>query len=177
MLAGVSSEDVAKPGDVADGQSQLQLAALQANAGGDGKTEAEKANAQLEPGDVDGDMNVEEERYEDKVEEAVRDKTSSGSGTGSTIRRHQPTPRPIRPPTPRRNLPASPDWPSPTRRAMTTFRPRPAPWWQATATAQTLTYAITGQSADSSQTVSRENRNLRHALSKQHERRLPLHSG
>ena len=88
MLDGVSDETASKPEDAASEQSQLQLAALQANTADEGKTEAEKEDVQLETGDVDGKMNVEEEeRYDTKVEEAVRDKSeteASGSGTDTS---------------------------------------------------------------------------------------------
>ena len=73
MLDDAASGPAARPQDSSENSHSFSLQ-LQSNATDEGKTEAEKADAQLETEDVDGKMIVEEEeRYDDKVDEAVRD--------------------------------------------------------------------------------------------------------
>ena len=157
MLDDSASGPAAQPQDASDEQSQTQLAALQADATDAGKTEAEKADAQLETEDVDGKMIVEEEeRYDDKVDEAIRDRSesdTSGSGTGSGDASSSTNT------TTNTTNNASPQLASITGMAFTDTSGDDSFSIETGALAatdsdsgDTLTYSISGQSADSSQT-------------------------
>ena len=145
MLDEASSSSTAKPEDTGEEQSQIQLAAIQSGAADDGKTEVEKADGQLDSADVDGKMIVEEEeRYDDKVEEAVREKSETGDSASST--------------TTNTTTNASPQLASITGMAFTdtsgddSFSNETGALSATDSDSDdTLTYAITGQSADSSQ--------------------------
>ena len=147
MLDDAASGPAAQPQDSSDEQSQLQFAALQSNATDEGKTEAEKADAQLETEDVDGKMIVEEEeRYDDKVDEAVRDGSETGSSSSDTSSSNTTNN-------------ASPQLASITGMAFTDTSGDDSFSNETGALAatdsdsgDTLTYSISGQSADSSQT-------------------------
>ena len=145
MLEEAPSGSTAKPEDTGEGQSQIQLAAMQTDTADDGKTEAEKADNQLDSGDVDGKVIVEEEaRYDDKVEEAVREKSETGDSASSTTTNTATN--------------ASPQLASITGMAFTdtsgddSFSNETGALSATDSDSDdTLTFAITGQSADSSQ--------------------------